>query len=93
MNKYRRKEIDMLNNELQDIIDKIKAAQSTASDIQSDEQDYMDNIPENLQSSERYEAADAAISELDDVDSALDEAVDSIQSAIDALESAKWGGM
>ena len=39
-------------------------------DIKSDEQDYLDNIPENLQGSERYSIAEEAI---DNLDSAIDE--------------------
>ncbi len=93
MNNCRRKVIDEAMTALSDIIDKIKEAQTTVNDIQSEEQEYLDNIPENLQNSERYEAADTAVRELDDADSALEDAADSVQSAIDALENAKWGGM
>lgn len=93
MNNYRRKVIDEAIAALSDIIDKIKEVQVMVNDIQSEEQDCLDNIPENLRNSERYEAADTAVRELDDADSALEDAADSAQSAIDALENAKWGGM
>ena len=34
--------------------------------IAADEQDYLDNIPENLQGSERYEAGENAVENLED---------------------------
>lgn len=44
-------------------------------DIAADEQDYLDNIPENLQGSERYEAGE--------------EAVENLEAAIDWLDDIK----
>lgn len=66
MNKKRRKCIDSVIlkiNNLQDIIEEL---QQDIEDIAADEQDYLDNIPENLQGSERYEAGENAVENLED---------------------------
>lgn len=48
MNRERRKN-------LQSIADQLEELKSSLEDLQSEEEDYRDNIPENLQGSERYE--------------------------------------
>ena len=72
MNKERRKEIEALIDELDDLKARIES-------VQSDEQDYFDNMPENLQSSERGEMAEEAIGNLDSALDSLDEAIDSLR--------------
>lgn len=65
MNKKRRQCIDSVIlkiNNLQDIIEEL---QQDIEDIAADEQDYLDNIPENLQASERYEAGENAVENLE----------------------------
>ena len=47
----------------------------------SEEEEYRDNMPENLQGSEKYETAEAAID-------ALSTAIDSISEACNSLEEA-----
>ena len=74
MNKFRRKQIETIADKLSSIADEIDA-------VQEEEEEYRDNIPENLQGSERYELAEAAVD-------ALMEAADSVRSAIDSLEQA-----
>lgn len=75
MNNTRRKEINAIISSLETIKDDIDS-------IMSDEQDYLGNIPENLQSSERYEAAESAVD-------SLQEAMDNIDSVLENLETAK----
>lgn len=65
MNKKRRQCIDAVIlkiNNLQDIIEEL---QQDIEDIAADEQDYLDNIPENLQASERYETGENAVENLE----------------------------
>lgn len=50
MNKIRRKN-------LQSIIDQLEELKGSLEDLQSEEEEYRDNIPENMQGSERYEKA------------------------------------
>ena len=88
MNKIRRKN-------LAEIIERLEALKSEIEDIASDlealkdeEEEYLDNIPENLQGSERYERAesavdalDGAMSDLEDID--IEAIIDQINEAID----------
>ena len=53
MNKVRRKE-------LQELYDIISEAKDRLEMLHDEEEEYKDNMPENLQSSERYEKAEAA---------------------------------
>ena len=74
MNKNRRKALKALMDQLEDI-------KSSLEEIQSEEEDYRDNIPENLQGSERYEIADTACDNLYDAVSSLEDAISSIEAA------------
>lgn len=75
MNKSRRAEIDALNEQIAALIE-------TAETIRDDEQEYLDNIPENLLGSVRYDNAESAVD-------ALDEAIDALTTASEQLEDAK----
>ena len=77
INKNRRKE-------LQHIIDGLDILKSNLEDIQTEEEEYRDNIPENMQSSEKYEIAEAACD-------AMSEAIDNLEEAIGNIESAIEG--
>ena len=75
MNKLRRKSLQVLSEKLDEL-------KSELEDIQQQEEEYRDNIPENLQGSGRYDKADSACSDLFDAVSSIEEALDSIESAI-----------
>ena len=74
MNKVRRKN-------LQAIIDRLEELKGSLEDLQAEEEEYRDNIPENMQESERYEKADEACANLS-VDN-LEEVISSIEAAIE----------
>lgn len=74
MNKARRKALD-------EVISKIEEAKELLENLQAEEEEYRDNMPENLQGSERYEAADTAVDNMSSAVDALDEAISSIESA------------
>lgn len=74
MNKARRKALD-------EVISKIEEAKELLENLQAEEEEYRDNMPENLQGSERYEAADVAVDNMSSAVDALDEAISSIESA------------
>ena len=74
MNKARRKALD-------EVISKIEEAKELLENLQAEEEEYRDNMPENLQGSERYEAADAPVDNMSSAVDALDEAISSIESA------------
>lgn len=74
MNKQRRTalaEIHAKIAELYDILEEIK----------DEEECYMDNMPENLHQSERYEKAEEAVYNLEEALSSLEEAMDCIENA------------
>lgn len=76
MNKERRKELRTIISRLQvvNLVDEneVGAIKHDLESILYDEENYMDNIPENLQGGYRYEKAE--------------EACDNLQSALDSLE-------
>lgn len=74
MNQKRRTEIS-------EAIAQIVLAKQDVESILMDEQTCLDNMPENLEGSERYERIENAVDKLDD-------AVDSLQDAIDSLGEA-----
>lgn len=74
MNKLRRKQ-------LSDLMEKISALRDEVKSIMNEEEEYRDNIPENLQGSERYEKADASCDSLSEALDAMDSAVENIEAA------------
>lgn len=75
MNNTRRKAIQSIMDKLEELMEEIEA-------IKDEEQEAYDNLPESLQNSERGEAMDSAVYNLED-------AAENVQLVIDALESAK----
>lgn len=59
-----------MNNKKREKLKKVQEllnqASNIVSDVLEDEQDCLDNMPENLQYSDRYERMEAAISNLED---------------------------
>lgn len=76
MNKIRRKN-------LQAIIDQLEELKSSLEDLQAEEEEYRDNIPENMQGSERYEKADEASGSLSGAVDNLEEVISGIKAAIE----------
>lgn len=75
MNDQRRKAVEALKNRLDNLKLEFDAIYDALSNIQSEEEDARDAMPESLQLSERYEAAEAAcdalgnaISEMENMD-------------------------
>lgn len=101
MNKARRKELSDVIRGLNAIQDKddLYSWINTLDNIKDDEQNYYDNIPENLQYSQRAEDSEAAIENLEEALDLLNEVYDAdefdgghslIQEAIDKIENARW---
>jgi molecular chaperone GrpE (heat shock protein) len=86
MNAARRKEILKLVGELSELAGKLSDLRDAVESIKSDEEDYRDNMPENLQQSERYQLADAACDALDSAVSDLENM--DIEGVISYLETA-----
>ena len=85
MNKQRRKGIDQIINMLENIdLEEIK---DSIQDIIDEEQQTFDDMPENLQQSERAEAMEDAINSLEEAREDCDG--DIVQNVIDLLNQAK----
>jgi len=74
MNKNRRKEIDDLADELRNLSARIE-------EVKFEEEEYLECMPENLQQSEKAEAAEQAIDQLDSAQASVDEAVEYMEEA------------
>ena len=77
MNKTTRKELSGYLDELNEIKESIQG-------IADDEQDKSDNMPDNLQMSEKHDLYEEIAEKLNDSVSSLEEATDYIQEAIDS---------
>lgn len=73
MNNVRRKQIDKVLSGIEILRDAFDSIKEAVGEIRDEEQEYLDNIPENLQASERYELAEEAVSNLDSAYDLLDE--------------------
>lgn len=76
MNKARRKT-------LAEIADQLEALKGELESALSEEEEYRDNIPENLQGSERYERADEACGNLAEAVSQLEDVISNIEAAVE----------
>ncbi len=74
MNNARRKQLDEIETELQDLKERFET-------IKEDEEEYLNNIPENLQGSERYEVAEEACDALGEALDYFDEIIFNIGTA------------
>lgn len=74
MNAARRKRIEALHERLSAIKDEII-------EIMYEEQDYLDNMPESIQSGEKGEKAQAAIDALESAESDMDSALDYLETS------------
>ena len=74
MNKIRRKKLDEIIAKIQDVSEELES-------VMNDEEEYRDNMPENLQGSEKHEMADSACSSMQEAIDQLEEAISNIESA------------
>jgi phage shock protein A len=88
MNKARRKDINKLIEKLQSLQGDLEVLMEELENIKTEEEDYLDNIPENLQSSERYEKAENAVDNLETAYGELEEMRDRIDDVVSYLEEA-----
>lgn len=74
MNKERRKKLD-------DLIEILEGLANDIETLRDEEQEYFDNMPEGLKGAEKGEAAEQAISEMEDAMQSLGEAKEQLESA------------
>jgi flagellar biosynthesis chaperone FliJ len=75
MNDKRRAQLEKVLSQLEDVKEEL-------TNIQTEEQDYLDVMPENLQGGQRGEKSQTAID-------AMQEVIDSLEEAFSSLETAK----
>ena len=63
-------------------VDMLRQSKSIVERAQEEEQDALDNLPENLEDSERYSKMENAADSLSDACDALDEAIGLIEDAV-----------
>ena len=92
MNNARRKNIKQtidrfcsIRKKLDELVAEIESVKSDVEDIQWEEEEYRDNMPENLQGSERYDKADEACINLSDAVDALDDMISDLDLDIDGV--------
>ena len=74
---------NMNRKQLSDLISRIETIHEERDEIKDGEEEKFDNMPENLQDSEKGETLSEIIDFLDSASESLNESVESIQSAID----------
>lgn len=72
MNKARRERI-------QEVADNLNSIVSVVEQIKEEEDEYRDNMPENLQTSEKYEYSEECSDKMDDVITSLNEQIEILQ--------------
>ncbi len=65
MNNPRRKELESIHEALTELRDRLEA-------LKDEEQEYADNMPENMQGGERHEAAESAVASMEDAVSSIE---------------------
>lgn len=85
MNAERRKKLAAAADKVRRLSVELSEVMQEVIDLRDDEQEYFNNMPEGLQSGERGQAAENAISELDNaigiLETDLNEAADNIDAA------------
>ncbi len=75
MNKVRREALQEIGIKLEDLKSDVEA-------LRDEEQEYVENMPEGLQSSEKHHTAENAITSMDEVIDNLDSAINGIDESI-----------
>lgn len=88
MNKARRRDIAKLVERIQSLQSDMELLLEDLEAVRDEENEAFENIPENMQYSERYEKAEMAVENLDSAFDAFEEAKDSMDEIMSWLEEA-----
>ena len=73
MNNTRRKALEEIKQKIEELVSQLSCdIKEQLEAIRDEEQEYLDNMPENLYGGERYEASETAISNIEDSISELE---------------------
>lgn len=81
MNKDRRKALQYAIGKMEEASTALAEAKGLVETAKDEEQEYFENMPEAFQQGDKGEAAQAAISELEEAISKMEEAIDNINNA------------
>jgi F0F1-type ATP synthase membrane subunit b/b' len=85
MNAERRKAIKEVQNKIRLVLAEAHLLKEDVTALLEEEQEYFDNIPENLQNSARYENSEEVISCIEDAIVSLEEAENSLEETLEGL--------
>ena len=88
MNNTRRTAISRVSQKVGNIKGELEALMQEIEEIKGEEEDYKDNIPENLQGGEKYVIAENAIENLEEAYNSLDDVVGSLEDVESYLDKA-----
>lgn len=88
MNNARRKELNKAIEILNTFSEKIYDAKDIVETCKDEEEEYRDNMPENLQGSEKYSLADEACDNLEQAYEYLEEMEEKVNEIISSIENA-----
>lgn len=86
MNKQRLKTIEELKESLEDIHEKLENIQEDLRTVKEEEEEYFENIPENLKESERAVSSSDYIGNLEECLITLEDGIDCIDSVINYID-------
>lgn len=89
MNKARRKELNILADRLNSIQDDLTDISAAIQVLENEEQEAYDNMPDSMKNSERGDAAQEAINNMDSGSSCAESAVGILQTILDLIEGVK----
>ena len=88
MNNARRKQLLNLIPRIDELQSTISELQEALEAIRDEEQEYLDNIPENLQGSEKYGKSEQAIESLDSAAYSLENMYDEVSDILGNIDEA-----
>lgn len=88
MNKNRRKEISGLIMDMGELSAALESMKERIEAIKSEEEEYRDAMPENLQGSDKYSAAEGAIDSMESAMGEIETAFNSVETAVGHMETA-----
>lgn len=86
MNNERRKTLQQIIRELNEVFERLEEIKGDLENVRDEEQEAFDNMPESLQNGDRGQAAEAAISALDNALDYFPEPDDLVNSIEEAME-------
>lgn len=89
MNKQRRKELSALEARLAEVSDMIENTKTDLEGLRDEEREYYDNMPENMQNSEKALASEYSADAMDEALNCMENAIDAISDAVVQIQTSQ----